>query len=310
MWPHRSAPSRYPDTYPYSHNNSAYGHPAYTPAFAHQQNAPGWSSVGQSQCSGDQFVDDINARLDALEQTRPAGSQSDKKPADHAIDADQVVLLTQLFGLFEVYDVDGNGCIDKDEYWKVSNQLRIKVEDQDWTREMSDAQLEEMDADGDGMIQPSEYYAYCRKKLCVNYATFLEALKQHQDVTMDPDELSGGDILGSLSEQQKATMMLRTFQMFEMYDTDGNGLIDKDEYWAISSQIRNSSAWTRQMSDQEVDSMDKNGDGVISPEEFFTHCKKNMNLTKSSFEAAVDLYQDCTMSKGELASESSEAFWK
>ena len=36
-------------------------------------------------------------------------------------------------------------------------------------------------------------------------------------------------------------------------------------------------------------------DWLTEQEEFFTHCKKNLALTKDSFEAAIDLYQDCTM---------------
>jgi Ca2+-binding EF-hand superfamily protein len=31
----------------------------------------------------------------------------------------RVALLKELFALFEIYDEDGNGCIDKDEYWNV-----------------------------------------------------------------------------------------------------------------------------------------------------------------------------------------------
>ena len=52
-------------------------------------------------------------------------------------------------------------------------------------------------------------------------------------MTMTPEELGQQDVLASLSEQQKATMMIRAFQMFELYDSDGNGSIDKDEYWEL-----------------------------------------------------------------------------
>jgi Ca2+-binding EF-hand superfamily protein len=295
------------DSYPY---NSSWQRPAYAPA-AYSYNAPGYHPA---ETSTDPLVDELNARLDALEQSRNFTTSQPapvKQSAASAIDREQVKLLTQLFDLFEVYDIDGNGSIDKDEYWNVSNQLRIQVQDQEWTREMSDAQLEAMDINGDGVIEPSEFYAYCRKKLCANRATFERALSEHQDMTMSPEELGQQDVLASLSEQQKATMMIRAFQMFELYDQDGSGYIDKDEYWELSSRIRSGAGgdWTREMSDREVEQMDTNGDGIVSPEEFFTHCKKNLALSNESFEAAVDLYQDCTLSQEEMDKESGEAFW-
>ena len=98
---------------------------------------------------------------------------------------------------------------------------------------------------------------------------------------MTPEELGQQDVLASLSEQQKATMMIRAFQMFELYDVDGSGFIDKEEYWELrcvgsqqptltpvnSSRIRAGTGgeWTREMSDREVNAMDINGDGIISP---------------------------------------------
>lgn len=41
-------------------------------------------------------------------------------------------------------------------------------------------QLNEMDINGDGGIEPSEFYAFCRKKLCANVSTFNAALSLHQ----------------------------------------------------------------------------------------------------------------------------------
>jgi len=309
MYPYSQQHRR--DNYPY---NSSWQQTAYAPV-AYPRTVGGYAPCHNPVESTDPMVDELNARLDALEQSRNfQASRQDcavQKSCGPAIDHEQVKLLTQLFELFEIYDIDGNGSIDKDEYWNVSNQLRIKVQDQEWTREMSDAQLDAMDIDGNGVIEPSEFYAYCRKKLCANRVTFNKALSDHQDMTMTPEELGQQDVLASLSEQQKATMMIRAFQMFELYDSDGNGSIDKDEYWELSSRIRAGTGgeWTREMSDREVNVMDINGDGIISPEEFFTHCKKNLALSNESFEAAVDLYQDCTMTKDEMENESGEAFW-
>ena len=67
------------------------------------------------------------------------------------------------------------------------------------------------------------------------------------------------------------------------------------------------------MCDAEVDQMDSNHDGVISPvvlpqilvqpgslfccaqEEFYAHCRKNLAMNADAFEAAVQMHQDCVM---------------
>lgn len=49
---------------------------------------------------------------------------------------------------------------------------------------------------------------------------------------MTAEELGSGDVVKSL-ETQNATVMIRAFQLFELYDADGNGCIDKEEYWNV-----------------------------------------------------------------------------
>jgi len=44
-----------------------------------------------------------------------------------------------------------NGFIDKDEYWGLTSQLPIP-EGYEWTRAMSDAEVDDMDTDGDGVV--------------------------------------------------------------------------------------------------------------------------------------------------------------
>ena len=72
--------------------------------------------------------------------------------------------------------------------------------------------------------------------------------------------------------------------MFEYYDTDGSGGIDKAEYFAATQRSPDyDPSWTKELSDKQVpslescwifvrlhsarqvDAMDTNGDGLISP---------------------------------------------
>jgi len=90
--------------------------------------------------------------------------------------------------MFDTYDIDGNGFIDKDEYWAITSQLE-KDSAVEWTRAMSDLEVEDIDTNKDGVISPEEFYRHCRTKLAANRATFDEAMRMHQDVFFSPKEL-------------------------------------------------------------------------------------------------------------------------
>jgi hypothetical protein len=94
-------------------------------------------------------------------------------------------------------------------------------------------QVDAIDTDGDGLICPEEFYAHCRKQLCANLATFEAALAEHQDVSGVDIDLDCGR--GVLEEMQlaNAQTLARAFKLFEEYDTNGDGLMNRDEYWSL-----------------------------------------------------------------------------
>ena len=150
-----------------------------------------------------------------------------------------------------------------------SRELRAQCGD--WTRQESDAlvsnttglllspigiglrefrvQFDSMDLNGDGVISPHEFYQNCRRKLSANAATFDAALKEHQviltlcargligscgqDVFLDLSELD--EVAGVVERLrlEQAKELVRAFQLFDMYDKDHNGVIDRDEYWEV-----------------------------------------------------------------------------
>jgi len=119
-------------------------------------------------------------------------AQNQQKVVEH-VDPVQVGALVSMFEMFDMYDIDGNGFIDKDEYWAISSQLP-RADGLEWTREMSDDEVDTIDTNGDGVISPEEFYRHCRKNISANEATYAEALAQHQDVFFNPGEL---DLLDS-----------------------------------------------------------------------------------------------------------------
>lgn len=117
-------------------------------------------------------------------------------------------------------------------------------------------QFDSMDINGDGVISPHEFYQNCRRKLSANNATFEAALKQHQvagsaiypwlitlpeqDVFLDLTELDEQAGVVERLKLEQAKELVRAFQLFDMYDKDNNGVIDRDEYWEVRCVILSS----------------------------------------------------------------------
>ena len=156
-----------------------------------------------------------------------------------------------------------NGFIDKDEYWGLTSQLPIP-EGYEWTRAMSDAEVDEMDTDGDGVVSPEEFFRHCRRCIASNFATFDAAMSTHQDVFFIPGELdliddptsfldaddpmeepgsplasailakkragkrhAGGRLADDVVREKAVIALVEAFRLFEEFDGDKNGSLDR-----------------------------------------------------------------------------------
>jgi len=296
------------------------------------------------------LTDDVpSSPLSSALMKRKAQFQANdtEEDPDGLIDPVQVIGLINLFEMFDTYDIDGDGFIDQDEYWAITSQINndLGIE---WTRAMSDLEVEEMDTNGDGVISPEEFYRHCRRHLAANRATFSEAMRQHQDVFFQPGELDllspqeymrevldaqvdakakqyfGGvltadqdvpssPMASALLAKKRATVstasklaqnvifekgvagLVEAFRMFDDFDEDGNGFIDKEEYYRFSCKLFPHDARTREQSDAEVDAIDLNGDGLISPEEYYRHCRVCLAADTATYDEALRRHQDVLM---------------
>jgi len=91
------------------------------------------------------------------------------------------------------------------------------------------------------------------------------------------------------------TALVRAFEMFDEYDEDGNGYIDPGEYYRISCKLFPNQQRTREDSDAEMAAIDLNGDGFISPEEWYHHCRLRLAANQETYEAALQRHQDVFM---------------
>ncbi|KAJ3448093.1 calcineurin b [Anaeramoeba flamelloides] len=107
---------------------------------------------------------------------------------------------------FQVYDLDGNGQIDKKELFTLlksclSDQFRVNLSDED-LRKMVKVTFEEVDTDESGEIDFEEYMIYARKnpKIMDNLKIDLPFLKKKED---DDDEDEDEDEEEEEKEKEK-----------------------------------------------------------------------------------------------------------
>lgn len=105
----------------------------------------------------------------------------------------------------------------------------------------------------------------------------------------------GERLADKLVREKMVDALVRAFEMFEEFDEDGNGVIDKNEYFRLSCKLFPNQERSREQSDAEVDAIDINGDGVISPEEFYQHCRMCLSADQGTFEQALRRHQDVLM---------------
>jgi len=268
-------------------------------------------------------------------------AQNQQKVVEH-VDPVQVGALVSMFEMFDMYDIDGNGFIDKDEYWAISSQLP-RADGLEWTREMSDDEVDTIDTNGDGVISPEEFYRHCRKNISANEATYAEALAQHQDVFFNPgeldlldsqdyvkdvlsshglknEELPSSPLASAIMAKKRGTYkdqptlaqnvifeksvqaLIDAFKNFDEADEDGNGFIDPDEYYRFTCKLFPNDQRTREESDAEVQAIDLNGDGLISPEEFYQHCRLRLAATRDIYTEALARHQDVLMDLSRVGS--------
>merc|ERR1711865_63933 len=146
---------------------------------------------------------------------------------DTHITQEQISLWTETFRMF---DRDGSGAIDAEEFRGVFEVMGMKIRDEELGYMM-----EELDKNGDGAIDLEEFLSAMRSK----YKDFdlEENVKNAFDV-FDTDDS------GSLSFEEMADVLMNMGQdmshekirnIMELADVDGDGEIDIDEFMAVCS---------------------------------------------------------------------------
>ena len=137
--------------------------------------------------------------------------------------------------LFQKYDVDGNGCLGKDE------MLTMLRDDLGCKPDQAQACIFMVDKDGSGELSFDEFILWFRSE---------EGFK-------------------NIDNSSRYHTIKKAIELFKQYDKDGNGTIDREEFKELFKQFKQSNADDSQL-DSALQALDTSGDGKISFPEFLT----------------------------------------
>ena len=183
---------------------------------------------------------------------------SDKSVADQLRDA-LSQSSTRVIELFRDWDTDGNGMVSKEEFHEAMGLLGFNVPAKD-----IDILFDSWDPDGSGVLSLDELKHELRDhKTAARISEFKarEAKRKSRLQGLDIDEDSDKSVAEQLREAL-AKSAVRVIDLFNDWDTDGNGKISKEEFRKAMGLLGfNVPA---EDIDALFDSWDPDGSGVLS----------------------------------------------
>ncbi|XP_059193477.1 ras and EF-hand domain-containing protein homolog [Centropristis striata] len=167
---------------------------------------------------------------------------------------------TRLSSLFHAYDVDNSGCIEKQEFSTICQELHVPSQE-------ADGIFERLDVDNDGTVTLEEFIS-----------GFRERHQEKEDDTED-EKSSGSEgdfpsdtehlissqthppIRGMSAEEQER---LRT--LFQTYDVDNSGEIERNEFLTICAELQVSADEAERIFNR----LDVDNDGTVTLVEFIS----------------------------------------
>ncbi|CAL5416233.1 unnamed protein product [Camellia sinensis] len=169
----------------------------------------------------------------------------------NVLNADQIVEFQEAFSLF---DKDGDGCITVEELATVIRSL-----DQNPTEEELQDMISEVDSDGNGTIEFTEFL-----NLMANKMKNWKSKKNRKNEEEAKRGLFGIEKYTKSLKETDAEEELK--EAFKVFDKDQNGYISANELRHVMINLG------EKLTDEEVDQMikeaDLDGDGQVNYEEF------------------------------------------
>ncbi|CAL5413408.1 unnamed protein product [Camellia sinensis] len=169
----------------------------------------------------------------------------------NVLNADQIVEFQEAFSLF---DKDGDGCITVEELATVIRSL-----DQNPTEEELQDMISEVDSDGNGTIEFTEFLNLMANKM--KFGRVKKTEKNEEEAKLG---LFGIEKYTKGLKETDAEEELK--EAFKVFDKDQNGYISANELRHVMINLG------EKLTDEEVDQMikeaDLDGDGQVNYEEF------------------------------------------
>jgi len=172
--------------------------------------------------------------------------------------------------VFDDFDVDGNGTLDREEVRSACVKLGKVL-----TREELDAAMYEMDVDCSGTVDFAEFLAYVKSggqlSAAINVAASLRLEAQQR-----------------ASRQAEAAETMAAFEkicpnamkdLFDEVDCDGNGSLDREEVARFIRKLKPTKFMSADQIAEVMAEMDTDGDGSVTFEEFAAWWRAGGSLT-------------------------------
>lgn len=144
--------------------------------------------------------------------------------------------------------------------------------------------MHQVDANSDGRITRNELFAYYKRNM--------GKMSDRQF-----EEGTNGLLSASMQARRLSNYQLaRVRQIFEAFDSDDDGVIDEDEFWAISHRMApklHDKEWTREDSRLAMVQFDTDGDGYVTQHEFLEFFRNQLGgVSHEVFEKALLMFKD------------------
>ncbi|XP_060927689.1 ras and EF-hand domain-containing protein homolog [Limanda limanda] len=168
---------------------------------------------------------------------------------------------TRLTSLFHAYDVDYSGCIEKDEFFTICQELHVPSQEAEniFTR---------LDVDKDGTVTLEEFISGFKERNQEEEEENDSEEEEEHSLTVETFSNSKEQIISSqpsipgmsLEERDRLCCLFRT------YDVDNSGRIERSEFLTICAELRVSAA----EADRIFDRLDVDHDGTVTLLEFIS----------------------------------------
>ncbi|XP_042344748.1 ras and EF-hand domain-containing protein isoform X2 [Plectropomus leopardus] len=168
--------------------------------------------------------------------------------------------IKRLSALFHAYDADNSGCIEKQEFFTICKELRVPSKE-------ADSIFDRLDVDKDGTVTLDEFISGFRERHQEKEDDKEDenSSESEEEFSMNREQVISSQphpsVKGMSAEEQE-----RLRSLFNAYDVDNSGQIERQEFLTICAELQVSAA----EADRIFSRLDVDNDGTVTLLEFMS----------------------------------------